>query len=34
METTKKYSSAVRDDVYEWTKEVKDVNILVGIPCL
>lgn len=33
MEMMKKYPSAVRDNVYEWTKDIKDVNILVGIPC-
>jgi len=33
MDIMKKYPSTVRDNVYEWTKDVKDVNILVGIPC-
>jgi glucosylglycerate synthase len=33
MDIMKKYASAIRDNVYEWTKNVKDVNILVGIPC-
>ncbi|MDR4498934.1 MAG: glycosyltransferase [Candidatus Scalindua sp.] len=33
MEIMKRYASAVRDNVYEWTKDLKDVDILVGIPC-
>ncbi len=28
-----RYTSAIRDNVYEWIKDVKDVDILVGIPC-
>ncbi|MFQ5963518.1 MAG: glycosyltransferase [Candidatus Scalinduaceae bacterium] len=28
-----RYASAVRDNVNEWIKDVKDVNVLVGIPC-
>ncbi len=28
-----KYASAVRDKVYEWTKTIQDVNIIVGIHC-
>jgi Glycosyl transferase family 2. len=33
MDTMKKYASAVRNNVFEWTKNLKDVDILVGIPC-
>ncbi|MDR4509622.1 MAG: glycosyltransferase [Candidatus Brocadiaceae bacterium] len=29
----KGYASALRENVSRWIKEVKDVNILVGIPC-
>ncbi|MDR4505051.1 MAG: glycosyltransferase [Candidatus Scalindua sp.] len=33
METKKRYASAIRENVHEWTKEIQDVDILVGIPC-
>jgi len=33
MEIMKRYASAVRDNVYEWTKGLNDVDILIGIPC-
>ncbi|KKM79242.1 hypothetical protein LCGC14_1351860 [marine sediment metagenome] len=33
MEMMERYTSAIRDNVYEWIKDVKDVDILVGIPC-
>lgn len=33
MEMMKKYPSAIRENVHEWAKEIKDVDILVGIPC-
>ncbi|HUU50006.1 MAG TPA: glycosyltransferase [Nitrospinota bacterium] len=33
MRNFKKYSSAVRENVSRWTKKLKDVDILVGIPC-
>ncbi|MGQ3684412.1 MAG: glycosyltransferase [Candidatus Loosdrechtia sp.] len=34
METlTKKYNSALRENVHMWIRKIKDIDILVGIPC-
>lgn len=34
METlTKKYTSALRENVHMWIRKIKDIDILVGIPC-
>lgn len=33
MKTLKKYDSAVRENVWNWAKRLKTVDILVGVPC-
>lgn len=33
MKNFKKYSSAVRDNVSRWARKLKEVDILIGIPC-
>lgn len=30
---TKKYASALRENVHLWIRKIQDINVLVGIPC-